>query len=232
MYPDGSQFTLNYFSADGSDSDCPADPLGFRRFAAEVSYEIPPGDIPTTQIRRIYYHYGALFCHRPSVLPHDTLVLCHKVTYFIYNFPLKAPAADARRAPAQDTAIKNVRDVPSRVDVKTLEVSYYDEPEATFGSRHGRLKSQRMTYTNEPEKTVVSKDYFWEKRSARDNTPTDYELVCTCHFSVSRTRPDPKAAPETAAAVPQGSTPEDDASQTTPARTANEAQQTLTTTSI
>ncbi|CAK8736426.1 hypothetical protein SODG_000139 [Sodalis praecaptivus] len=43
VYPDGSQFTVNYFNADGSDSDCPADPLGFRRFAAEVSYEIPPG---------------------------------------------------------------------------------------------------------------------------------------------------------------------------------------------
>ncbi|WP_345995227.1 hypothetical protein [Sodalis praecaptivus] len=232
VYPDGSQFTVNYFNADGSDSDCPADPLGFRRFAAEVSYEIPPGDIPTTQIRRIYYHYGALSCHRPSVLPHDTLVLCHKITYAIYNFPLKAPAADAGRAPAQDTAIKNVRDVPSRVDVKTLEVSYYDEPEATFGSRHGRLKSQRMTYTGEPEKTVVSKNYFWEKRSARDKTPTDYELVCTCHFSVSHTRTEPEAAPETAAAVPQGSTSEDDAPQMTPARTANEAQQTLTTTSI
>ncbi|MFT4464930.1 MAG: hypothetical protein ACMX3H_09825, partial [Sodalis sp. (in: enterobacteria)] len=135
------------------------------------------------------------------MLPHNTMVLCHKVTYVIYNFPLKAPAADTGRAPAQDAAIKNVRDVPSRVDVKTLEVSYYDELEATFGSRHGRLKSQRMTYTGEPEKTVVSKDYFWEKRTARDNIPTDYELVCTCHFSVNRTRPDLMAAPETAAVV-------------------------------
>ncbi|MBG6247519.1 MULTISPECIES: hypothetical protein [Enterobacterales] len=46
IYPDGSLFTLTYFSAGGNLPECPADPLGFCRFAAEVSFEIPPQRYP------------------------------------------------------------------------------------------------------------------------------------------------------------------------------------------
>ncbi|CRL44622.1 hypothetical protein SGGMMB4_01819 [Sodalis glossinidius str. 'morsitans'] len=56
VYPDGGQFTLNYFNAGGNTPECPTDPLGFCRFAAEVSFEIPPCDTPTSQIRRINYN--------------------------------------------------------------------------------------------------------------------------------------------------------------------------------
>ncbi|CRL44621.1 hypothetical protein SGGMMB4_01818 [Sodalis glossinidius str. 'morsitans'] len=80
------------------------------------------------------------------------MVLCRQATYILFNFPLTRSAANS--------AGIDTPKVLNRVDLKTLELSYYNEPEATFGSRHGQLKTQRITYTAEQEKTVVSKEYL------------------------------------------------------------------------
>ncbi|MBT9432603.1 RHS repeat protein [Candidatus Sodalis endolongispinus] len=118
--------------------------------------------------------------------------------------------------------------------MKTLDISYYNEPEATFGSRHGRLKSQCITYTTEQEKTVVSKDYLWEKRTVRDKISAGYELVCTCHFNAGETLA--KTHPATDAGAQQQRpkrTPPDetfDAAGSTSAQSDGDAQQRLTTT--